>query len=927
MSTDFEHSALWRRTLGAVTGDGWDRQREALKSAYLQFRSVVAQLANDISVSMPMFTDHSIEHIDSLWDMASLLVHDEYPLNPAEAFVLGGAFLLHDLGMGLVALPGGLDQIKADPLYEDFLSLARARIKSSSTELSSEVIEANARDEAVATLLRLRHAKQAEHLVGQPFVTDNGQEFRLLENTSLRLAFGPLIGKIAHSHWFDVDELSTHFGQVIGSLPIHPGEWVVDPLKIACILRLSDAAHIDNRRAPTYLHAFRRPTGESRDHWYFQQRLMRPLVKNDRLEYTSPQPFESNEASAWWLAYETIGMIDRELRRVDALCADIGKDRFLVRAVAGAESPIRLTKYIPTTGWRPIDARLHVSSVNDVIARLGGKELYGNRPEVAVRELIANGADAVRARATQYGGSDLNVTVRLLKEGADYWLLVEDKGIGMGPEKLVSSLTDFGLSTWQSTAMATDYPGLIAKGFKSTGKFGIGFFSIFMLADYVEVRSLKHFESPTSTHVLVFNNGVQGRPILRVADDSEMLRGGGTIVRAKLKCDPLSDEGLFRTDAIYKSRTRMFRSLVLEICALADADLYVQGPEEGSSSLLLSANDWKWLEPRELFKRLYPSEERLPLEQSMYDAYEDVFAKHVRNLHDEKGDIVGRAILAAGLESLAIKDLWWWPSPKAKTYVGGFVADSIYDCLGAFLGEPVKADRFSAFPLASMDELRNWAESQAELVRRSRYATARTRYGAGDLARSVGANVPLLPCGFIKLGEINPIELTAFVEKLDRIILIPSYELYIFHREDGTVAFIDPTRGRSIELPDDAIVFEHWCRWFFPEEISKRPLDERFADYGEIERNKWNPRRWWHQSGKVGSAALILDAALTAWNCEALGLVDKFEKLDITQEGDSRLCVPCIDEPGSILVGAYKLTRPGTIIADSPIRERRDPIL
>ncbi|MFD1047168.1 hypothetical protein ACFQ1S_17250, partial [Kibdelosporangium lantanae] len=112
MPHTFELTPLWQRTLGAHPTDG---PRDQLRSAYLQFRATVEPLAAEISVSMPMFTDHSILHVDSLWDTASLICGDDFPLNPAEAFVLGGAFLLHDLGMGLAAFPGGQADIESDP--------------------------------------------------------------------------------------------------------------------------------------------------------------------------------------------------------------------------------------------------------------------------------------------------------------------------------------------------------------------------------------------------------------------------------------------------------------------------------------------------------------------------------------------------------------------------------------------------------------------------------------------------------------------------------------------------------------------------------------------------------------------------------------------------------------------------------------------
>src|SRR5260370_139802 len=118
----FEHTPLWRRTLAACPDDPHSVPRQALCSAYLQFRAAVKPLAAEIALSMPMFTDHSIDHIDALWDTASLVCGDTFPLNAAEAFVLGGSFLLHDLGMGLAAYHSGSTDIEADPLFDDLVA-------------------------------------------------------------------------------------------------------------------------------------------------------------------------------------------------------------------------------------------------------------------------------------------------------------------------------------------------------------------------------------------------------------------------------------------------------------------------------------------------------------------------------------------------------------------------------------------------------------------------------------------------------------------------------------------------------------------------------------------------------------------------------------------------------------------------------------
>lgn len=391
MRYSFERSSLWRRSLAPQENDPHEEERARLRAAYLQLRNTVEPLAASIAHSLPMFTEHGIDHADALWEMASLICGEEISINPAEAFVLGGGFLFHDLGMGLASYSAAGFTLKEDPKYEDLLVGAKNRLRSIEVAANEELLEQIAYEDVVVELLRLRHAKQAERLMSQVFYTSSGQPFYLLQDVELRQFFGPQIGRIAHSHWWTVERLQK-LARRQGSCPLLPPTWDVDPLKLACMLRLADAAHIDYRRAPMLLHAFRQPTGTSRDHWFFQERLLRPIVVDDRLEYTAATPFSRDEAGAWWLAFETIQLINDELRHVDALLADSGRTRFRVRSVVGADSPERLAKSIPTDGWKPIDARLRVTDTVQVISNIGGRDMYGNRPDIAIRELIANAA-------------------------------------------------------------------------------------------------------------------------------------------------------------------------------------------------------------------------------------------------------------------------------------------------------------------------------------------------------------------------------------------------------------------------------------------------------------------------------------------------------------------------------------------------------
>jgi hypothetical protein len=904
----FEQTPLWRRTMEDRPDDPHSGPRRVLRGGYHQFRSTVEPLAAEIARSMPMFTDHSIAHADSLWDTASLACGDMFPLNPAEAFVLGGAFLLHDLGMGLASYPGGVADIEGDVQFEDLLVSARVRLRRSEPSVDPATVELVAREQTVVELLRLRHAAQAQQLMTTAFRTSAGEPFYLLQDAVLRHTFGSLIGQLAHSHWLDVADLKK-FAQPQGSCVDHPAEWELDPLKLACVLRLADAVHIDHRRAPTFLHAFRRPTGASRDHWYFQERLTRPRVVADRLEYTATAPFGRHEAGAWWLAYDTIRTIDEELHRVDALCADLGRPRFAVRSVAGADSPERLANCIRTEGWEPLDARFRVSDATDLIANLGGDDLYGRKPWIALRELVANAADATRARRTHEGGPGGTVTVRLTQEADEWWLAVEDHGIGMSPSTLVTTLTDFGRSRWQDADTLADFPGLLAKGFQPTGRFGIGFFAVFMVADEVQVRSLAYEEAPRSTHVLDFGHGVATRPLLRQADPHERLRACGTVVRARLRNDPRSLEGLFKTTNRRLTHTELLHSRLINMCALADVDIAAQGPDDPHPVRVIQGGDWTRIPAGELFRRLYRRDEASHLDRMIYDGYEKRFIDQAQEVRDAAGNIIGRAMLASGLESVH-PDLRWMQRPEGFVYVGGLQASELEYCLGAFCGEPLTADRLTAFPVASIGEFQAWVEAQADVVRDSPWSTLLDLDMMEWVVRGLGAVGPRLPCALCATGLLDRPGLVEWLDARDEVLLL-SYGSILAWPRDARPPLVLTFGADSevVAIPPDGLFVLLNPPWLFPEEVLARPRDERFAD-AVAPPSGWDARTWWYDTGNCGAVGLVVQTIAEKWGLDVADAVNLMEPLDLRDDRDLRIVLPTSDGRG-VRVTAVRMRRPG----------------
>jgi hypothetical protein len=764
---EYQESRLWKESLGYNNQDETSDFRDGLRKEYNDFRKHAKYLAGEIARSLPDFTIHDISHSDSLWHLASLVSGSKFKINPMEAFVLGGSFLIHDLGMGLVAYPEGIDQLKKESSWNDTIAcLLKEKLDRTPTGEEIDNPDNEIVRQATEELLRGLHAKRAEQLCDKSW-KDESNEYYLIENAELRRKYGPVIGKIAQSHWLPVSSLTKKFPSDIGALPGYPSDWAIDPIKLACLLRAADAVHIDASRAPPFLRILRKPSEISRDHWVFQGHLQQPLVENNRLKFTSGDQFPVEEASAWWLCFDVLKMIDRELCQIDALLADIGRERLEVRGVAGIEDANRLAELVPTKDWIPIDAQIKITNLPSLIKKLGGEHLYGKKPVIPLRELIQNGCDAIRARriiesrSIDWG----DIYVRIGKDSEGDWLEVEDSGIGMSKEVLTGPFLDFGKSYWGSTLMINEFSGLISNGYQSTGMFGIGFFSTFMIGKHIKVVTRRFDAALYDTLVLEFYEGLDSRPILRKADSSELLREGGTQVRVWLETPPTSKNGLlFYSKSDWRSEDRdrkcSLEDLCSWLCPSIDANLYIQVGEK-TAKLIIKSQDWITINGKKMFDRIkhnatFPSKRNTKIKRHMEN--------NLRLAYNRDG----KPVMHACIDVFHI---------SGTITVGGLHSIRHGDICGIIIGSTAKIARDSATPIIEKDILASWASEQADLI----YGSVNYPWTQNNCARIIlncRGNIKNLPIGYNKDGWVNHKDIIEDYKLSEEVKILSESEFY-----------------------------------------------------------------------------------------------------------------------------------------------------
>jgi hypothetical protein len=805
---DYETSRLWRAAFTTTVNGGNDQYRDLLRAEYHGFWERATRLASQIAADLPALTLHDEAHFVALWERASQLTGEGYDINPLETFVLGGAILLHDLGHAVATYPGRLAGIQATPEYMDALYyVIQKRRDDVSEDHDLPEPDESAKQAALLIALRRLHAQRAERLAFLKF----GDQY-LIGNSDLRDNLGQLIGQIAASHHWGRATLPDKLPEVQGPPGFMNSQWRIQPVKLACLLRCADAIQIDQTRAPSFAFQLHDPQGESRLHWLAQQ-LAQPVVEPaskgpGALVFTSQNDFSMKDADAWWVAYNLIRTANEELQGCFQLMADIGLPTFIVDRVRGAESPQWLAKHVRTDGWRPVSAEVRVSDVASIVRLFGGVALYGNEPAVALRELIQNAADAVRARGhltkDPFYEGKIVVRLRHTVDDGQSILVVEDNGIGMSEHVLTGPLIEFGKSFWTSEDAQAEFPGLISSGLRQIGRFGIGFFSTLMLAKQIEVTSKRYDRG--HAHTLTFREGIGLRPVLSRVDPVLLGQFSTSIsmhvsdAHLKLLLHPTRD-------VPERDFSIGLKALVARLCPCLDCDVYVvdndETPVRVHSRAWLEQDALEWLRDITLSNVF------------AHPAVEACLAKaapFLRIVRDSHGQSCGRAAIrfdpvAASIASLG--GLFAGPEPRSPdTVVRGYI--------GAMAVKAAGLTRAEGGVLADRRALQNWASDQAVLMADCGMSDDQRYQAAVNVANYGGDPTPIamivMNRNLVGIEEVTKILLnrTEVLAVLDDTFLrIASLRDYMqigritYRRSIGTSQWYSPT-----ELEFSGVVLE-----------------------------------------------------------------------------------------------------------------------
>ncbi|XP_006897538.1 PREDICTED: heat shock protein 75 kDa, mitochondrial [Elephantulus edwardii] len=173
----------------------------------------------------------------------------------------------------------------------------------------------------------------------------------------------------------------------------------------------------------------------------------------------------------------------------------------------------------------------------DIVAR----SLYSEK-EVFIRELISNSSDALeklRHQLVRDGQALPEMEIHLQTDSEKGTIIIQDTGIGMTQEELVSNLGTIARSG--SKAFLDALENQAEASSKIIGQFGVGFYSAFMVANKVEVFSRSAAPGSPGYQWLSDGSGV-----FEVAEAAGVQPGTKIIIHLKSDCREFASEARVR---------------------------------------------------------------------------------------------------------------------------------------------------------------------------------------------------------------------------------------------------------------------------------------------------------------------------------------------------------------------------------------------
>ncbi len=500
---------------------------DKLNGTVLQTISIVKPWFEDNKlVFFPEYTDHGPKHIEEVFETTESLITETAwsLLGSQDAATLIVGIILHDCAMhlsedgfitlitdGSRPLDDGFRDKPWPRLWDEFMVEAKRFDERKLKALFDDVepiqpppldaLTMSKRDRLlIGEFLRRHHPRLAHEIAlqGVPGPAGKGLSLGHLPQHIKQLG-----GLVARSHGLDLRVSVDYLNQ--------RSKWGarrtqgVHVTYLMAVVRIADYLQIHSSRAPQevlQVRSLRSPV--SRGEWNVHAAIKDIHQETDDPEALWVEGMPEDVQTYLRLKY-LLTDIQRELDESWAVLGEVYGPKEELRGFGLMLRRIKSNlddreSFAKTVNYVPVQAALHTAGVD--LLKLLIVPLYGDKPEVGIRELLQNAVDACRElkdyleKKPQLQNVDLqeqigDVVIKLHeKEDKSKWITISDRGIGMSPDTVLNYFLKAGASFRNSFTWRKQHENEYGESqVLRSGRFGIGVLAGFLLGSEIHVTT------------------------------------------------------------------------------------------------------------------------------------------------------------------------------------------------------------------------------------------------------------------------------------------------------------------------------------------------------------------------------------------------------------------------------------------------------
>ncbi len=520
-SNELEETLLFSRLKDSKFPCQKSELNELLSEISMKYYKEAVQIMEKVKSIFKEYTLHDKTHILNVIDIMGRIIPNETleKLNCLEVFLLILSACFHDIGMYMEE--DDIRQLKSSKEFQKSL-YEFAQYKSNLAKLKNKIEKINLDEDQKTEINSDINLLEEIHLINflreahggraANFLTNNYQENKdlIIDNVPII----PTLSKICQSHTKSLYDIDVSHDELISTFQ-------VNSIYLCLILRLADILDFDRTRTPPELLDNIQST-RSLEEWKKHLSVLGVNISQDKIIFQC----ECEKPKYQYIINKFLDTIEQEIVRCKEKCNSFPHNFSYYKLnlplkIDRSKIKPKDNKYI----YRDLFIQLNKEQV---ITLFMGLHTY-NHPSLCIRELAQNSIDALtlrRALSQYYNSREPKLEINfkhVLQEDGTEVLICKDTGVGMDLEDINKFLLVSGNSYYHSYDYNRWKTKFDEKEIKCDiiAKWGIGFFSCFMIGDHIKVSTRKDL-GPTKGYGEPFIIQIDGsQEIITIAKGDE----------------------------------------------------------------------------------------------------------------------------------------------------------------------------------------------------------------------------------------------------------------------------------------------------------------------------------------------------------------------------------------------------------------------